>query len=122
MAGGPEEQLAWRHGQPHAPRLARAAGWRGVSKPTAYNLSDGHIVALSGGLGGLGIPVPGWLLKHTACTVALLSRSSRTTTRDADVSHLDLLAGNPRRVCVRRANVAEAPDLQAAVCALHHGL
>ena len=72
-----EDQLAWRGGQRHVPRLVAAppslpAAPDGRQQAFALRADASYLV--TGGFGGLGEPVASWLVEHGARHIALLGR------------------------------------------------
>jgi len=67
-----EDQVAWRDGRRYAPRLAR----RAPAEPHAgTSVSADGAYLVTGGLGGIGLAVAGWLVARGARHVVLVGRT-----------------------------------------------
>ncbi|MEM7417513.1 MAG: SDR family NAD(P)-dependent oxidoreductase [Gemmatimonadota bacterium] len=109
---GAEDQLAWREGTWHAPRL-RPADTPDASAPT---LEPGAYV-ITGGLGGLGLKVARWLAEHGATHVVLWGRSDPRSgwTEDDDrrADYEDLVTRT--EVTVQSVDVTDATAVAQAL-------
>lgn len=79
-----ESQVAFRHGERYVVRLMRAAA------PTAapLTLDEAGSYLITGGLGGLGLLVAGWLAEQGAKHLVLVGRSAPSTTAQAFLAQL----------------------------------
>ncbi len=109
-----EDQVALRGDRRWVPRLmpfdradAAPAG-PGALRPDATYL-------ITGGLGGLGLAVAGWMVERGARHLVLVGRSAPSAAAEAA---LERLRGSGAEVTFRRADVAEEAELGAVVTAL----
>lgn len=101
-----EGQIAWRDGQRHVARLTRADH---VLAPPVPMRADATY-AITGGLGGLGATVAGWLVRQGARHIALIGRNADAGSHTV---HALELAG--AHVAVIKADVAQSDQLAHAM-------
>jgi phthiocerol/phenolphthiocerol synthesis type-I polyketide synthase D len=85
-AAGPDDVIAWRGGHRHVERLSRAVRDVGNSEPIVR--PDGSYV-VTGGLGGLGLVVVGWLVDNGAGRVVVNGRSGLSAENRESLAKLE---------------------------------
>ncbi|WP_116047453.1 type I polyketide synthase [Amycolatopsis palatopharyngis] len=80
--GGAEDEVAWRGGSRLVARLGRAPAPSGTSGPIARP-DQGYVI--TGGLGGLGLLLAGWLAGRGAGKIVLNGRSAPGSTALAEI-------------------------------------
>ncbi|WP_437759559.1 type I polyketide synthase [Sorangium sp. So ce1389] len=106
-----EDQVAWREGERFVARLAPAADAAELTAD-APELREGGTYLVTGGLGGLGLQVAGWLVAQGARHVALLGRGAPSAEAERAIAALRR-AGAQVEVC--RADVAIPDELARAL-------
>lgn len=115
-ADGADDEVAWRGSTRLARRLARVA-LEAPSPDAAPTVRDGAYV-VTGGLGGLGLVVAGWLADGGATRIVLSGRSAPSA--DAEAAIAELRAAGTE-VDVVRGDVTRAGDADAMVSAATAG-
>jgi len=128
-----EEEVAWRGGVRHAARLVRrapelSAGTGSMSSGTgAGDVSVGTGSAgvvvradrsylITGGLGGLGLAVAGWLAERGAGCVVLVGRGG--VVDDGQRAAIAAIEGSGTRVTLARADVAQREQVAGVLAAV----
>ncbi|MDC0746351.1 type I polyketide synthase [Polyangium mundeleinium] len=112
LADDAEDEVAWRGGERHVARLQR----RSLERRRAQDLPAGARVRrdgsylVTGGLGGLGLSVAGWLAEQGAGHLVLVGRSGAAT--PAQQAAVAALEAKGARVTVARADVADRAELE----------
>ncbi|MDC3985913.1 type I polyketide synthase [Polyangium jinanense] len=112
LADDAEDEVAWRGGERHVARLSR----RSLERRRVQDLPAGARVRrdgsylVTGGLGGLGLSVAGWLAEQGAGHLVLVGRSGATT--PAQQAAVAALEAKGARVTVARADVADRAALE----------
>ncbi|HKV15593.1 MAG TPA: SDR family NAD(P)-dependent oxidoreductase, partial [Reyranella sp.] len=104
-----EEQVAWRGGQRHVARLRRRA-WPGAAPSPSIRSDRSYVV--TGGLGGLGLSVSGWLVEQGARHLLLLGRRGPSAAAQA------VLAGLRAQGARIETRAVDVSDRQALADAL----
>jgi acyl transferase domain-containing protein len=111
-----ENQLALRDGKLLAARLTAAAD-AAPAKPPAIRGDATYLV--TGGLGGLGLQVAGWLVAHGARSLVLTGRRGATPESEPALAELRAAGAN---VVVARADAADYGQLAAVIADIDHTL
>jgi acyl transferase domain-containing protein/acyl carrier protein len=107
LAGGEEEEIAFRKGERFAARLER----RSPPPGTRLELSPNASYLVTGGLGGLGLVAAEWLVDRGARTLVLTGR--RGIENEAQQSAIRALEANGAKVLVVRADVASKSEMES---------
>ena len=99
-----EDQTAWRDGARHAARLVEQP----VPRAQAPALRPDATYLVTGGFGGLGLPLAHWLVDHGVRHLALLSRRP-----SGDVPELQALRARGAQVLAIACDVADAAQVSA---------
>jgi len=115
--GGPtdEDQVALRREERYVPRLRR----RDAAAPDPVALDPSGTYLVTGGLGALGLQIAGWLVRHGARNLTLVSR--RATRHDAASAAIAGLERLGAKVTVAAADVASAADVDALLARIAAG-
>jgi myxalamid-type polyketide synthase MxaE and MxaD len=108
-AGGSESQVAWRGGGRHAARWTPCPGGERTGRVAVHG-DGGYLI--TGGLGGLGLAVAGWLVERGARHLALLGRRGPSEAAREAIARLEA-AGT--KVMVLQADLAEAGEAARAL-------
>ncbi|MCY4626322.1 MAG: SDR family NAD(P)-dependent oxidoreductase, partial [Acidobacteria bacterium] len=112
-AAGTEPELALRGGRRLAPRLVRLP--EAAARPAAVSLRRDRSYLVTGGFGGIGLRVAGWLLDRGAGAVVLNGRRPPTETEEDAIRKLR------SRGAEVRVEIADVAD-EAAVAGMLAGL
>ena len=104
LADDVEDEVAWRGGSRLVARVVRRSPAGGRRSPAELLRADGSYV-ITGGLGGLGLGVAGWLAAHGAGHLVLVGRSGVTSAEQR--AAVAAIEGAGARVTVARADVAD---------------
>jgi acyl transferase domain-containing protein/SAM-dependent methyltransferase/acyl carrier protein len=115
LAGEPGTEAAWRGGRRLVPRLAPAAPPAPPTARTATPIAAEGTYLVTGGLGGIGLRLAGWLLDQGARQLALLGRRSPSPAAEEALARL---RRGGARVAVLSADVARGEELAAALARL----
>jgi acyl transferase domain-containing protein/aryl carrier-like protein len=118
LANGAEDEIAWRAGQRFVGRLARgapdarprASGSAGPGHAAEGAIRRDGSYLVTGGLGGLGLSVAGWLADQGAGHLVLLGRSGAASPEQQ--AAVAALSARGARVTVARADVADRGQLE----------
>lgn len=108
-----EDQIAWRCGQRHVARLARAADT--VAPPTTLRADATY--AITGGLGGIGSTIALWMSQHGARHFALIGRNAA-----ADSEVVQRLERQGAQVLAIQADVSQPEQVARALQTIDDGL
>jgi acyl transferase domain-containing protein/acyl-CoA synthetase (AMP-forming)/AMP-acid ligase II/acyl carrier protein len=111
-----ESQLAWRGGRLYAARLVSAAG---EAQSVAPALRADATYLITGGLGGLGLQLAGWMVARGARSLVLTSRSGAGAAAEPAVAALRDAGAH---VVAARADVTDAAQLAAVIADIDQGL
>jgi acyl-CoA synthetase (AMP-forming)/AMP-acid ligase II/NADP-dependent 3-hydroxy acid dehydrogenase YdfG len=114
--GGADAVIAHRGERRLAPRLSPLPDPRGVP---AHTIRRGGLYLLTGGLGGIGVPLARYLLTEYGARLVLTGRSEPTGERAARLADLAALG----EVTYRRVDVTDLAAMRAVVtdAEQHHG-
>jgi acyl transferase domain-containing protein/acyl carrier protein len=101
-----EDQVAWRNGIRHTARLVR--GDTAKVRDAPFDIRADGTYLITGGLGGLGLRVAGWLIDLGARHIVLAGRGGDRATED----QLKELAQGKARVAVRYVDAAAEGEMQ----------
>ena len=108
-----EDQVAYRHGQRHVPRLVRAAVW--PARP--FDAAADATYLITGGLGALGSHVAQWLVERGARNLVLCGRRGGGDLEARwRADHPDAAGCNVRLL---RADVAREEDVRQLLQTIH---
>ena len=110
-----EDQIALRREERYVPRLQR----QNAAAPARVALDPSGTYLVTGGLGALGLQMAGWLVRHGAKNLTLVSRKAAR-----DEGALTAIAGLERsgaKVTVAAADVASAADVDALLARIAAG-
>ena len=110
LADDDEQEVALRGAARHVGRVERLAPIRGGRGP---EIRGDATYLITGGLGGLGLAVAGWLAGRGAGHLVLLGRAGVTTEAQRIA-----IAALPTRVTVARADVADREQLAALLATI----
>lgn len=106
-----DDQVALRGDRRLLPAVQRCA----LPQGRAARIPTDRTVIITGGLGGLGLRLAAWLARHGAEDIVLMGRTDRSAECAAE------LAAIAARVRFRRADVANAAELDSALTGLDVG-
>jgi acyl transferase domain-containing protein/acyl carrier protein len=115
-AGSAGEEIAYRHGVRHVARLTRSV----LDAHTSSALRQDATYLITGGTGGLGLALAGWMADRGAQHIVLTSRKGQPTERAA-LATLDALAGRGIDVRVVAADAADRDHMASLVRELQRG-
>ena len=113
-SGDKEDQVAIRQRERYVPRLTSSSQLKISPAKSPLNLPQGTYL-ITGGLGGLGLLVAGWLVE---CQVQRLVLVSRQAASDQQQKQLDLWKDRGVEVVVVRADVSDYEAMAEAIASL----
>jgi acyl transferase domain-containing protein/acyl-CoA synthetase (AMP-forming)/AMP-acid ligase II/acyl carrier protein len=116
QGGGREDGIAFRSGQRYVARLVRS---RGPEAHQSLCFRDDGTYLITGGLGGLGIAVAGWMVERGARHLALIGRREASPAAAAAIARLEAAGA---RVLTARVDVAEERQVAGFLTELERSL
>ncbi len=114
---GEEDQIAWRAGARHIARLAPYP-MQTIASKQAFAPQGNATYLISGGLGGLGLLVAGFLVERGAHHLVLLGRSAASASALAQIQTWEAAGATVRTV---QADVADAEHVARIVAGVDPG-
>jgi malonyl CoA-acyl carrier protein transacylase len=101
-----EQQVAFRHQNRYVARLIRCRPAENVSTPITFRDDSSYLI--TGGLGGLGLKIAGWMVEHGARHLVLVGRSGAHSIVENQLKELEIAGAS---VTVIKADISDAKQV-----------